>query len=109
MKKPDGDGNYGYYAIFEAFKYLGKDLDGKKHFTFKQRYLIARQNMELVKFGNKNVNHFVCHYDDTVSPKLVQLLPEGHSHIFGLNCSNLKTKHNRNDKFMEMIRICLYR
>ena len=30
---PDSDGNCGYYALFKAFKYLGKNLMGKKLLT----------------------------------------------------------------------------
>ncbi len=90
---PEGDGNCGYYVGFEAFAVLGKDRAGKKLYTYQPKYFIARQKqMELFKFGKKNVDHFVCHPDATVSPKLVQILPEGHSHIFGLNAPNLKTK-----------------
>ncbi len=59
--------------------------------------------MELVKFGKKNVDHFVHHHDCTVPPKLVQLLPEGHSHIFGLNAPNLRTKKDMIDAFMATI------
>ncbi len=59
--------------------------------------------MELVKLGKKNVDHFVRHSDVTVPPKLVQLLPEGHLHLFGLNAPNLKTKHDRIDAFMKTI------
>ncbi len=32
----DGDGNGWYYAIFEAFQFLGKDQVGKKLYTYKQ-------------------------------------------------------------------------
>ncbi len=64
--------------------------------------------MELVKFGKKNVDHFIHHHDNTVSPKLVQLLPKGHSYIFGLNAPNLKTKQDRIDAFMETIRNSVY-
>ncbi len=38
---PKGDGNCGYYAMFEAFEFLGKDQDGKKLFTYKQTYSVA--------------------------------------------------------------------
>ncbi len=50
-----------------------------------------------------NVDHFVRHYDATVPPKLVQLLPEGHSCVFGLNALNLKTKQDGVDAFMATI------
>ncbi len=90
---PNGDGNCGYYAIFEAFTFLGKDRAGKKLYTYAQKYSVARtKRMELVKFGKKNVDHFVQHPDATVPPKFVQILPQGHLHIFGLNAPNLKTK-----------------
>ncbi len=64
--------------------------------------------MELVKSGKKNADHFACHNDATVPPKLVQLLPEGHSHIFGLNAPSLKTKQDRIDAFMATIRNSVY-
>ncbi len=71
----------------------------------KQRYPVARtKRMELVKFGKKNVDYFVCHHDATVPPKFGQILPQGHSHIFGLNAINLKIKQDRIDAFMETIR-----
>ncbi len=64
--------------------------------------------MELVKSGKKNVDHFACHNDATAPPKLVQLLPEGHSHIFGLNAPSLKTKQDRIDAFMATIGNSVY-
>ncbi len=54
------------------------------------------------------MDHFVCHHDNTVPPKLVQLLPKGHSHNFDLNTPNLKTKQDRIDAFMETIRNSIY-
>ncbi len=97
-----GDGNSLYYVIFEAFQFLGKDQACKKLFTYKQNYPIVRiKRMELIRFGKTKVDHFVCHPDAFVSIKLVQLLPERHSHLFGLNAPNLNTKHDRNDAFME--------
>ncbi len=104
-----GDGDCGYCAIFEAFEFLEKDRAGKKLYTYKQRYPIARvKGMELIKFGKKNVNHFVRHPDATIPPKFVQFLPEGHSHLFGLNAPSLKTKQDRIDAFMEIIKISVY-
>ncbi len=64
--------------------------------------------MELVKFWKKNVDHFVHFPDATVPPKLVQILPEGQSHIFGLNAPNLKTKQDRIDAFMKTIAESVY-
>ncbi len=59
---PKGDGNCGYYAMFDAFELLGQDRAGKKLFSYKQQYSVARaKRMELVKFGKKNVDHFVRH------------------------------------------------
>ncbi len=105
IAKVDGDGNCRYYAIFKSFEFLVKDQAGKKLYTYQQRYPIARQKrIELVKFGKKNVDHFVYHPDATVPLKFVQLLPEGHSHLFGLNASDLKTKQDRIDTFMATIR-----
>ncbi len=42
MKNPDGDGNSKYYETFKAFKFLGKDLAGKKHYAYQQEYSVAR-------------------------------------------------------------------
>ncbi len=39
---PDGDGNCRYYAIFETFSFLGKDLAGKQLYTYLQKYSVAR-------------------------------------------------------------------
>ncbi len=64
--------------------------------------------MELVKFGKKNVDHFIRHPDATVPPKFVQILPQGHLHIFGLNAPNLKTKQDRIDAFMKTIAESVY-
>ncbi len=109
IKEVDRDGNCGYYAIFTSFEFLGKDQDGKKLYTYQQKYTVARtKRVELVKFGKKNVDHFVRHSDATVPPKLVQLLPEGHSHLFGLNSPNLNTKQKRIDAFMETIGNTVY-
>ena len=44
----------------------------------------------------------------TPSSKLVQLLLEGHSHMFGLNAPNLKTKQDRIDAFMKTIAESVY-
>ncbi len=65
------------------------DLAGKKLYTYKQKYSVANgKRFELVKLGNRNVDHFVHHHNNTVVPQLVQLNPEGHSHLFGLNAPN---------------------
>ncbi len=56
----------------------------------------------------KNVDSFVHHHDATVPPKVVQLLPEGHSHLFGLNAPNLKTRQDRIDAFMATIGNSVY-
>ncbi len=40
--------------------------------------------------------------------KLAQLLPEGHSHLFGLNAPNLETKQDMIDAFMETISNSVY-
>ncbi len=108
IAKVDGDGNYGYYAIFESFEFMGKDRADKKQYSYKQKYPITTtKRMELVKFG-KNVDSFVHHHDATVPPKVVQLLPEGHSHLFGLNAPNLKTRQDRIDAFMATIGNSVY-
>ncbi len=64
--------------------------------------------MKLVKFGKKNVDHFVRHPDATVPPKFVQLLSEVHSRLFGLNAPNLNTKQDRIDAFVETIAESVY-
>ncbi len=38
INDPVRDGNCGYYAIFEAFLFWGKDLAGKKLFTYQQKF-----------------------------------------------------------------------
>ncbi len=47
-------------------------------------------------------------YATMTKPKLVQLLPEGHSHIFGLNAPDLKPKQDRIDTYMETIGNSVY-
>ncbi len=107
IEKLDGVGNCGYYAIFEAFKFLGKD-QAASNSTLIKNYPIERlKRIELIRFG-KNVNHFVHHHDDTVPLILVQLLPEGCSHLFGLNVRNLNTKQDRIDAFMATIGNSIY-
>ncbi len=81
---PTGDGNCGYYALFKSFKFLGKNLMGKKLVHCAANPKTARtKRIELLKFGLKEVNNFVWHPDNSIRPKLIQILPDGHSHIFG--------------------------
>ncbi len=54
------------------------------------------------------MDHFIHHHDHTVPPNLVQLLPKGHTHIFGLNAPNLRTKHDSIDAFMMTIGNSVY-
>ncbi len=42
IEKVDGDGNCRYYAMFKAFEFLEKDRNGKKLYTYKQKYSVAR-------------------------------------------------------------------
>ncbi len=48
---------------------------------------------ELLKFGLNKLTHFDWHHNDTVTSKLVQLLPDGHSHICGFYSPNCITDH----------------
>ncbi len=54
------------------------------------------------------MDHFVSHHHITAPPKLCQLLPEGHSHIFGFNAPNFKTKQDRIVSFMATIGNSVY-
>ncbi len=64
IAKVNGDGNCRYYAIFEVFLFFRKDQAG-------QRYPIERLKwIEWIRFGKKNVDHFVSHHHITAPPKL---------------------------------------
>ncbi len=52
--------------------------------------------------------HFIWHHNDSVDPILVQLLPEGHSYIIGLQCPNLVTDQDKIDTIMETIGNSVY-
>ncbi len=67
-----------------------------------------KKRIELLKFGLKDVNNFVRHPDNSARPKLIQILPDGHSHIFGLHSPNLVTKQDKIDAFMETIGNSVY-
>ncbi len=54
------------------------------------------------------MDHFVRHPDANVPPKLVLLMDEGHSHRFGLNAPNFKTKQDRIVSFMATIGNSVY-
>ncbi len=41
IEKVDGDGNFGYYAMFLAFEFLEKDQNDKKQYTYKKKYSVA--------------------------------------------------------------------
>ncbi len=64
--------------------------------------------MELLDFGINNITHFVWHHDDSVPPTLVQRLPEGHSHSFGLQSPNLVTDQDKIKAFMKTIGSSVY-
>ena len=106
---PEGDGNCGYYALFKAFKFLGKNLMNRKIGKCAANARGARaKRIELLKFGVDNVKNFVQDPDKSVKPKLVQILPEGPSHLFGLNSPNLVTEQDKIDAFMAMIGNSIY-
>ncbi len=56
-----------------------------------------------MKFGTKNGNHFVYHYENTLPSNIVQFLPNGHSHIFGLHGLNNNISQGRINQFMKTI------
>ena len=66
------------------------------------------KRIKLLNFGLKEVNNFVWHPDNSVWPKLIQILPDGHSHIFGLHSPNLVTKQDKIDAFTAMIGNSVY-
>ncbi len=67
-----------------------------------------KKRIKLINFGLKKVNNFVWHPDNSVWPKLIQFLPDGHSHIFGLHSPNLASKQDKINAFMEMIGNSIY-
>ncbi len=62
----------------------------------------------MLKFRLDNLTHFVQHHNDSVPPKLVQLFPDVHSHIFGLYSCNLVTDQDKINALMETIGNSLY-
>ncbi len=57
---PKGDGNCGYYALFKAFKFMGKNLAGKKLIYCAQNPKTAKaKRIELLNFGKKEAKNFV--------------------------------------------------
>ncbi len=54
------------------------------------------------------MSHFVWHHNDSVDLILVQLLPEGNSHVFGLYSPNLVTDQDKIDVFMDTIGNSVY-
>ncbi len=52
--------------------------------------------------------HLVWHHNDSIDPILVQLLPEGHSHIFRLYSPNIVTEQDKIGAFMETIGNSVY-
>ncbi len=88
---PKQDGNCGYYCLFEALKLLKKYLEGKKLYGYATNKSTAKtKRLELLAFGKKNCNHFVHHNDDSTPPNIIQLIAEGHMHLFGLHEPNLR-------------------
>ncbi len=51
IHNPDGDGNSGYYALFRAFKFLGKILHKRKH-------LVELQPQKQLKQGERSCSSF---------------------------------------------------
>ncbi len=109
IHNPAGDGNCGYYALFHAFKFMGKNLKKRKLPGCAQSQKTAKtKRKELLKFGLDNLTYFVWHHNVSASPKLIQLLPDGHSHIFGLYGPNLVTDQDKINAFMETIGNSMY-
>ncbi len=109
IHNPTGDGNCGYYVLFKAFKFLGRNLMGKKLVRCAANQKTARtKRIKLLKFGLKEVNNFVWHPDNSIRPKLIQLLPDSHSHIFGSHSPNLVTKQDKINAFMATIGDSIY-
>ncbi len=104
-----GDGNCGYYVLFKAFIFLGKNLIDKKLHKLAPNKSSAKSKIkELLKFGRDNVTHFVQHQGNSVPPKLIQILPNGNSHLFGLHHPNLCTDQDKIEAFMKTIGNSVY-
>ncbi len=70
-----------------------QESDGEKNVGCAGNPRGARaKRIELLQFGLSEVNNFVRHHDNSVRPNLIQILPAGHLHIFGLNSKNLVTE-----------------
>ena len=106
---PTGDGNCGYYALFKAFKFMGKNLAGKKLVNCAQNPKTARaKRIELLNFGKKEAKNFVRDPDKSIKPKIIHILPDGPTHIYGMHGPNLVTDQDKIDAFMATIGNFLY-
>ena len=106
---PNGDGNCGYYALFQALKVLERNLAGQKFpGNAANKTTAKRTRKQLLKYGKDNCNHFVRHHDDSTPPNIIQLIPEGHMHLFGLHEPNLRSKQEQIDAFMEAVGNSIY-
>ncbi len=67
-----------------------------------------RTRKKLLKYGKENCNHFVRHHDDSTPPNIIQIIPEGHMHRFGLHEPKLCSKQEQIDAFMEAVGNSIY-
>ncbi len=67
-----------------------------------------KMRIELLNFGLKEIDDFVWHPDNSVRPNLIQMLPDGYSHIFWLHSPNLVTEQDMIDAYMETIGNSVY-
>ncbi len=110
---PNGDGNCGYYVLFKAFKFMDKKFMGK---NLAKKIVYCAQNpkaarakrIELLEFGKNEAKNFVWDPDKSVKPKLILILPDSHSHIFGMHSPNLVTEQDKIDAFMATIGNSVY-
>ncbi len=71
---PDCDGNFGYFATFQAFKFLVKRLKNRKLPSCAPNQKTAKiKRKELLLCGLDNFTHLVWHHNDSVPPNLVHL------------------------------------
>ncbi len=106
---PKGDGNCGYYALFLALQHLNSNLISEKLYVYAANKSTAKaKRKQLLKYGIDNCNHFVRHHDDSTPPNIIQLIPEGHMHLFGLHEPNLRSEQDRVDVFMKAIGDSIY-
>ncbi len=66
------------------------------------------KRIELLEFGKNEAKNFVRDPDKSVKPKLILILPDSHSHIFGMHSPNLVTEQDKIDAFMATIGNSVY-